>query len=386
MKIVINGFSARLGGGKTYLINLLRNLPADESITIDLFGPEDLQIAPDPRIRRVQTAWPTSNPLLRALWERLSLPRYLKAVDADILFCPGGVVATRTPAGCRVVTMFRNMLPFDLDARRRMPWGLQRMRNWLLQRVLLKSMAGADLTIFISDHARRLIESMVRIPNAVTIPHGIAPAFRTFGQALPRPEQAGHGEYLLYVSRFDVYKHHFEVVQAYARLGLAARASTRLLLIGETGSEEAARVRTLVNSLGLQEQVLFLGPMPYAELPAFYHHARAIIFASTCENCPNILLEALGAGRPLLSSNVMPMPEFGGPDIAYFTPTDPSTLSAELQRVLDDPAHAAKLSAASAERSNRYDWARTAQSTWAEILHLARSSETSEMAAPRAGI
>ena len=34
------------------------------------------------------------------------------------------------------------------------------------------------------------------------------------------------------------------------------------------------------------------------------------IFASTCENMPNILIEGMSSGLPILCSNYLPMPEF----------------------------------------------------------------------------
>ena len=200
MKLVINALSARLGGGQTYLRNLLRHLPDREDLSIMVFAPEGLDLPTDQRIRLLRAGWPTENPLLRAVWERFALPRILRRERAEVVFCPGGVVATCPPGGCRVVTMFRNMIPFDARVRRSLPWGLQRARNWLLYRVMLRSMARADLTIFISEHARTVIESLIAVRNPVTIPHGVGEAFRTEGQALSRPALLPKSDYLLYVS------------------------------------------------------------------------------------------------------------------------------------------------------------------------------------------
>lgn len=370
LKVVINAFSARLGGGQTYLRNLLAYLPERDDLEVLVYAPAELELPNHPRLRRMVTLWPTANPLLRALWERLALPGVLRRERADVLFCPGGVVATTPPSGCRVVTMFRNMIPFDPRTRKNVPWGLQRLRNVILKRVMLKSMANADLTIFISDHARGAIETMIRIRNPVTIPHGISRAFRSFGQALERPSFLPEGAYLLYVSRFDVYKHHYEVVSAYARLPEALRRRFALVLAGETDLPEAARVRQLIERFDLGERVRLLGAIPYSELPAVYHHAHLVLFASSCENCPNILLEALGSGRPVLSSNVMPMPEFGGDAVAYFSPFDPDDIQKTMQKVLTDDDYAQHLAAAAMRRSNRYDWENTAKATWAHILRL----------------
>lgn len=372
MKILVNAFSARMGGGQTYLLNLLRHLPDDPGVEILVYAPARLRLPEAPGLRRLSSRWPTENPLLRALWERFGLPGVLRRERVDVLFCPGGVLATKVPPGCRTVTMFRNMMPFDGQVRASLPLGLQRIRNWLLHRVMLRSMSAADLTIFISAHARSVIEKLTTVPRAITIPHGIGEQFRTHSIAMERPDWLPEGDYMLYVSRFDVYKHHHELVAGYARLPRALRDRVRLVLVGENDSPIAVRVDQLVREQGLEDRVLIAGKIAYEALPALYRNARVNLFASSCENCPNILLEKMGAGRPVLSSDVMPMPEFGGDAVGYFSPLDPQSISQAMERVLTDRAWAHELASRAALRSGLYDWERSARETWEAILALAR--------------
>src|SRR5690606_7211968 len=90
MKIVINAYSARMGGGQTYLKNLLAHLPVDTDMEVLVFAPASLELRHHPQVRRVTTAWPTTNPLLRTIWEKMWLPAFLRREAADVLFCPGG--------------------------------------------------------------------------------------------------------------------------------------------------------------------------------------------------------------------------------------------------------------------------------------------------------
>ncbi len=373
MKIVINALSARLGGGQTYLKNLLAHLPSQPDLEILVFAPASLRLPEDPRIRRGTIAWPTTNPLLRSVWEKLALPRILAHERADVLFCPGGLISTRAPADCRTVTMFRNMTPFDERARRAVPIGLQRLRIWMLEHLMLASMARADLTIFISEFARRVIEARITVREGQTIPHGIGAPFRTHGQAIERPDRLPAGKYLLYVSKFDTYKHQAELVQGFARLPRELQQQYTLVLVGESDHPSAAEVIATVQDQCHPGSVRLLGAVPYAELPAFYHHAEAIVFASSCENCPNILLEGLASGRPVISSNVMPMPEFGGDGLEYFSPFDPDDIARALRGVLTDSQRANAVAASALAQSHRFDWSDSAARTWANLIRLARA-------------
>jgi glycosyltransferase involved in cell wall biosynthesis len=376
IKIVINCLSARLGGGQTYLKHLLAFLPEHLDLDILVYAPVSLALPIDKRIRRGTTSWPTANPLLRAVWEKIALPIILMRERANLLFCPGGLVSTNAPTGCQTVTMFRNMTPFDELALREVPFGLQRMRLRILKRLMLRSMRQADLTIFISSFARCLIESRIKVRSAETIPHGISAAFRTNGKTMARPGQLPQSKYLLYVSKFDTYKHQIEVVQGFARLPLELRKHFVLVLIGETNPASLAQIDALLREFDIEKKVMLFGAIPYSELPAYYHHAAAILFASSCENCPNILLESLASGRPVLSSNVMPMPEFGGQGIEYFSPFDPGDIANALVRVLTNPVHAEQVATAALLESRKFDWSVTAIRTWEVLAKLALAKKT----------
>jgi glycosyltransferase involved in cell wall biosynthesis len=377
LTILLNGLSARGGGVQTYLINLLRFLPEETPADIFVLAPDSLALPTDrENIKRIPVDWPVENPFVRAAWEKIYLPKLLRKVRADVLFCPGGIIGASLPPGCKSVAMFRNMLPFDPLQHRNYPLGYMRMRHWILEKVLLKSFLRADLVIFISEFARKVIEDRAsrRITNTVVIPHGISPSFRN-GQAWnsPRPDWLLPEGYLLYVSKVDFYKAQLEVVQAYALLKQRRPTREKLVFAGPEESPEYGRkVRAEIHRLGLDEDVVMAGQIPYEQMPELYHHAKANIFASQCENCPNILLEALAAGRPVLASNRPPMPEFAGDAAVYFDPTSPADLAEKLAWVLEDPDRMRELSAKARERSSRYDWAQTAAATWKVIEGLSK--------------
>jgi glycosyltransferase involved in cell wall biosynthesis len=364
-RIVVNALSARQGGGQTYLINLLQSFPERFAAEIFILAPDSLSLPLSKKsVTKIQVKWPVANPFTRAIWEWLYLPKLLKQLDADVLFCPGGIIGGRVPEGCKTVTMFRNMIPFSLMQRQRYGLGYMRVRNWLLERALSRSMAKADRVICISEFARRVIEQKVSgLPGkTIVIPHGINPIFRENHQ--PRPAWLPAGDYILYVSILDVYKAQLEVVRGFAMLKARRLTSEKLVLTGPERSRYARKVRGEIERLGLQDDVVLTGPVAHETLPSLYRHALINIFASECENCPNIMLEALASGRPLLASSRPPMPEFGGDGAIYFDPSSPDELAVKLVSVIDDPDRLREMSYRARERSLLYDWEQTARTTW----------------------
>jgi glycosyltransferase involved in cell wall biosynthesis len=367
MKVLIDALSARQGGGQTYLLNLLTRVPPETSV--HLLAPREVSVklAGD-QVHLLEER--SVQPLARTLWEKLFLRGEARKLGAQVLFFPGGVVASGAPAGCRTVTMFRNVIPFDPAARAKYPLGWQRVRNWLLERVMLKSMLEADLVIFLSDYARGLIETRAgrALPHAVTIPHGISAVFRKPSGA--RPAWLPATPYLLYVSSFEHYKAQLEVVRAFAAVLNEWREPLSLVLVGPDDTSYARRVREEIARLGIAGSVSITGNRPYDELPAAYHHALAVVFASEAENCPNALLEAMAAGKAIACSRRPPMPEFGADAVEYFEPADDAELARLLLRLLREPELRARLGAAAERRSQRYDWDETARATWSAIRAL----------------
>lgn len=363
MKVLIEAFSARIGGGQTYLINLLERLPDDPSLQVYIYAPSSLALPSRPNLFRKTTSWPVTNPILRVFWQIFILPWILWRDEVDVLFCPGGLVMTPTPPRCRVVTMFRNMIPFDVRVRQNVTSYQQRIRNWLLYHIMLNSMRRADLTIFISEYCRALLERLTPIKSAETIYHGISPLFSE-GAALSPPLGLQPYSYLLYVSRFDVYKHHRQLVCAYASLPDALRMELPLVLVGEADSEEADNVRKLIVELQLDGQVRIEGGVAYEILPRYYHNAAVNLFMSSCENCPNILLEAMGGGQPIVCSNVDPMPEFAGDAAIFVDPLSSESIALGLRRVLESEAIQKDLVVRVKARASLYNWNETARRTW----------------------
>jgi glycosyltransferase involved in cell wall biosynthesis len=373
MNVVINALSARKGGGQTYLINLLKNVRYFKGEKIFLLAPASLTAPNHPKLKRVNVSLPTDNPLIRALVEKYYLPRLLKKLNTAVLFCPGGLINTKVGGSCKTVTMFRNMLPFDRQQREKYPYGLMRIRNWILKRVLLESMKKADLVIFISEYARQTIEKKTAysLNNGVTIPHGISDAFKYSTQkTYTRPKWLPKGEYLLYVSVFEPYKNQLEVIKAFQLLKKNRKTKEKLLLVGSNKTEYGESVLSEISRLGLEADVICAGEINYAELPNVYYYAKLNIFASECENCPNILLEALGAGRPVLVSKRQPMPEFGGDSVVYFDASSPSDLARTLVDTIDDDKKKNELAEKAVKRAYCYDWGRAAEQTWNQINSL----------------
>ena len=377
MRVLVNGFSARLGGGQTYLLNLLRRVPQHAGWKIFLLCPDGLDLTGLPEnVERVKSGLKLDNPFRRAIWERFNLGKLAGRLEADLLFSPGGLLPPGSlPTGLKTVVTFQNMLPFDMAQRKRYPLGYRRLRDWLLERGLSSAMRKADLVIFISRFAQEFIQAKLGYlaGRSVVIPHGIDPRFFPRVDNPVRLPAGVPAEYFLYVSFIDHYKSQIEVVRAFAQVRQQSRTPATLLLVGAENPPYGEALRREIDSLKLGEAVKVMGNLPHHDLPALYQHARINLFASCTENCPNILLEMMASGRPALVSDHGPMPEFGGQTVSYFDPENVEPLVERWMGLLSDPEQGSRLAADALARVSIMEWEKTASSTWGAMAGVVRA-------------
>lgn len=373
--IVVEALSARQGGGQTYLHNLFERYEQKDNERVIAIVPLQHRkvFEVNPSIEILSPRFASASIANRIIWNRLSLPKLLRDLRADVLYCPGGFLAAKPVQGCRTAVAFRNMMPFS-PQRTRVPFGYTRLRLWALKHIQSASFRDADLVLFISRFGESVINDTVgeRSGRSVVIPHGLSEHFFK-----PRPRPADSrlpDEYVLYVSILNVYKAQAEVVIAWDRMRRLRRTREKLILIGPASGRYAEDVRRLVSRLGLTDDVLLFGKVSYADLPAYYQHAKVNLFASSCENCPNILLEALAAGRPVLCSNYQPMPEFGADAVQYFDPYEPAELARLLGATLDCPSTQVEWGHRASVRARAFSWHRTAARTWEALRVLASTT------------
>lgn len=89
---------------------------------------------------------------------------------------------------------------------------------------------------------------------------------------------------------------------------IKAQYSDARLTVAGSGPEEA-ELKALAASLGLQESVTFSGRLEPEQIAQLYQEADVLLNASTVDNSPNSLIEALASGVPVVSSNVGGIPD-----------------------------------------------------------------------------
>ena len=124
------------------------------------------------------------------------------------------------------------------------------------------------------------------------------------------------------------------------------------LIVGQDDKHGDA-VRRAIARHGLGDAVRLPGPLGQAELLAEYRRASALcmpcrLLPDDRDGIPNVLVEAMAAGAPVVASAVSGIPELVAHEVNGLTvpPDDPEALADALVRLHADRALAQRLAAA----------------------------------------
>jgi glycosyltransferase involved in cell wall biosynthesis len=271
--------------------------------------------------------------------------------------------------------MSRNMLPFQWSELSRYRYSFIWFRLLVLRQVQAYSFRVADGMIFLTHYAREVVGKVSGTLTGKTsvIPHGLNVRFR-----IEPKVQHPIGSYseskpfrLLYVSIIDLYKHQWHVVDAVNILRLEGYP-VELDLIGPAYKPALDKLNASIQrSVQQGKWVHYRGNVPYEQLSNYYASADLGVFASSCENMPNILLETMAAGVPVACSNLGPMPEVLGDSGLYFDPEKSVEIANVIRQYLESPELRAEKSGKSFIRAQQYSWSRCADQTLGFLAEIA---------------
>lgn len=119
------------------------------------------------------------------------------------------------------------------------------------------------------------------------------------------------GRYMLNVSHLVHRKGVDILLRACDRLRKGKYPDLRFLIVGKGGEEGNAEpmLRALAAELGLGDAIVWAGAVPNAELRWYYSAADVFCLASEKEGWPNVILESLACGTPVVAAATWGVPE-----------------------------------------------------------------------------
>jgi glycosyltransferase involved in cell wall biosynthesis len=205
------------------------------------------------------------------------------------------------------------------------------------------------------SHYYRLLFGRQRLAGIQVIPNGIDPVG---APAIPYRDRKG----ILYVGRLHRVKGIPYLVQAMQGL------EEKLWIVGRGPEQDyLSRISGGIN-------VEFLGELPQEELFRYMRRARCLVLPSLSEALPNVILEAMSAGLPVIATRVGGVPGVAihGRTGFLVEPRNPAQIKTSLEILLRDPALGEAMSRASLQELEKYSWPAVLKKFEDAILNVGR--------------
>jgi glycosyltransferase involved in cell wall biosynthesis len=368
--LFINALAATAGGGLTYIRNVIPHLAGKEGVraTVLLDARLGRELQASPNLTFVERNG-SSSVALRFCSEQRIIPDLVRQCGADVLLSAGNFALLDSPVP--QILLSRNSLytsrDFYLDLRSRNEY-----RLWFdtqFKSVFARwSIHAADMVVAPSEAFAEELRCWTGKP-IMAIHHGFdRDAFVCDQSALNRETQekldsARDALRLLFVSHYNYYRNFETLIRATPlikqRLGsrqVVLFLTCRLVAGASPGVYRADSAAALIRELGLSNEVVELGAVPYGLLHHVYRSSDVYVSAAYAESFAHPLVESMSSALPVVASDIPVHQEICGAAAVYFHRFSPHELAERVIEIALSPQLAAQLSKAGVERSTAFSW------------------------------
>jgi glycosyltransferase involved in cell wall biosynthesis len=377
MRVGIDASNVGGGGGITHLKEIILHYDNEkyngEICSITVYASQKVLDSLPSRAFLIKKTFPEFNQglLKRILFQLFKYDKIIKK-DCDILFAiTGDYLGSFEP----MIGMSRNMLLYERDIWKEIKQPKEIVRFWVNFLKQKRCFSNAKGIIFISNYAKKYINDILNLKHKEikTIHHGVSSRFlKDLKVHKHISEYSFENPFkLLYVSPIHVYKHQWNVIEAVTQLRNSGYP-IELELIGNVIFEPAGKkLQDAVAKNDPDETFIkYKGYVNYIEIDKEYSQANGLIFASTCENMPNTLIEYMSSGTVIACSEKEPMPEFLKENGYYFNPKKVDSIVCSLEKMLKNPINNNIFAQKNLIEAKKYNWFDTSLKTFDFLLEV----------------
>ncbi len=370
IRLFINGLAASAGAGLTYLRNVIPHLArrVDVQATVLLSAELRREFTDSPNISFVEAS-PSRGVVGRFMFEQSKLRQLLGRSRTEVLISAGNFALRDSPVPQILLSGNSLYLSADFyrDVRKRgdyILWGDTLIKGWFARRsVHWASITVAPSQAFAEDLSRWTGK------NVLALYHGFdRNLFTCDSSPLPDSMQNQLRESadtlkLLFVSHYNYYRNFETLLRALPILRNRLPGTKIKLLLTchlspsmNPGSYRPEAAASLVLALGLRENVVELGAVPYRLLHHVYRACHIYVTPAYTETFAHPLVEAMSSGLPVVASDLPVHREICRDAAIYFPRFSPDALAERVLQVHQSPELSKTLSQNGLHRAQDFRW------------------------------
>ncbi|MBP9760838.1 MAG: glycosyltransferase family 4 protein [Candidatus Magasanikbacteria bacterium] len=209
--------------------------------------------------------------------------------------------------------------------------------------------------------------------NITPIAHGYSPEYATKKDAAETnrvlKKYGIQKPYILTIGRQEYKKNTARLIQAFTEVQNTYPQTVRqLVCIGKPGYGYEA-VQQAIDTSPYKQDILLPGWVEQEDVPYILSAAEVFVFPSLSEGFGIPVLEAMGSGVPVVTSQHSSMAEIAGNDtLCFVDPLSVASIAAGIFTMIDDAPYRTKCIQNGHERAKQFSWHATAERTLSALI------------------
>lgn len=303
-----------------------------------------------------------SHTLGRILWENWTLPRQAQGLRLDLLHVPAFAAPIIKP--CKVILTVHDLIGMTFPNQKGLPskcyWG-----KWLPSTI-----SRADHIIAASHYTKNEIIRLLDIkPEKIDVIY--LSGQETYAAAIDETQAEKtlqklkiHDSFLLCVGSAEPRKNLERTIKAFQTFKKSRpKQSVQLVITGPASFAGGSYAQELQKQAESQKDIIFTGFVTGEELHILYKKALTFLFPSLAEGFGLPVLEAMGAGIPVITSDQTSLPELAGSAAKIVKPYDIESIARAMAEFVDSEEERKRFITKGYEQIKQFSWKKMADDT-----------------------
>jgi glycosyltransferase involved in cell wall biosynthesis len=180
---------------------------------------------------------------------------------------------------------------------------------------------------------------------------------------------------IISVGAFLPFKGQEYLIRAFAEVQKSTPDS-RLILLGD--GPDRKHLKGVARDLNIRDKVQFEGWVPFERMPLYLSASDLFVHPSTSEGFPNVVLEAMASGLPIVMANIVGLDTYFEDKRNCFLvpPKDEKSLEEKMLLLLRDEDLAKEMGNRNLDRAKEFDWGNYAEKLEGILEDITQSQES----------
>jgi len=302
------------------------------------------------------------------MWEQIALPKAAKKYGCEILHCTSNTAPIFTDIP--FITILHDIIYMESSYYKILTGSAtpyQKFGNAYRKIIVPWVVKKSDKIVTVSHFEKNRIAEFFAMKNdkrLTAIYNGVSSHFKpiTDESELKRVKEKYHlpDHFFFFLGNTDPKKNTIGTLKAFSDFLKQSKSDYKLVML-DYDLNELEKLLIEIGDKELINNIVLTGYVINTDLPAIYSLCTIFLYPSLRESFGIPMLEAMGCGVPVITSNTSSMPEVAGDAAHIINPYNPEEITQAIIKILADQDYYDALCKKGIERNKLFSWKNMAE-------------------------